>query len=99
MRGPLPKLLGEADKNSFGAADVAETIRLFVLNHIADELRPTLAEPGKRLVDVVHSEHDTQVAEGVHRGIPVIGDDWRSEESRKLEPTVAVWGDEHGDLD
>src|SRR5215207_10125417 len=95
----LPKLLGEADKKSFGAADVAETIRLFVLNHIADELRATLAEPGQRLVDVVHSEHDAQVAERVHRGVPVVGDDGRGEESRKLEPTVAVWGDQHGDLD
>jgi hypothetical protein len=28
----------------------------------------------------------------------VIGDDWRGEESRKLEPTVAVWGDQHRNL-
>src|SRR5262249_15698839 len=65
----------------------------------ADELRAALAEPGKRVVDVVHSEHDAQVAQCVHRGVPVIGDcGWR-EESRKLEPTVAVRGDQHGDLD
>ena len=29
----------------------------------------------------------------------MIGDDGRREESRKLEPTVAVGGDQHGDLD
>src|SRR4051812_29741676 len=73
----LPELLGEPDENPFGAADVAEPIRLFVLNHFANELRATRAEPGKRLVDVVHSEHDAQVAESVHRGVPVIGDDGR----------------------
>src|SRR5678815_4883798 len=52
------KLLGEPDEKSFGASDVAEPIRLFVLNHFADELRATPAEPDERLVDVVHSEHD-----------------------------------------
>src|SRR3981081_4390502 len=39
------ELLGEPDEKSFGAADVAEPIRLFVLNHLADELRATRAEP------------------------------------------------------
>ena|SRR5687768_9633532 len=34
----------------------AEPIHLFVLNHFADELRATPAEPGERLVDVVHSD-------------------------------------------
>jgi hypothetical protein len=29
----------------------------------------------------------------------VIGDDGWGKESRELEPTVAVWSDEHGDLD
>ena len=54
----LPELLGEPDEKSFGAADVAEPIRVFVLDHFADELRAALPEPGERLVDVVHSEHD-----------------------------------------
>ena len=54
----LPELLGESDEKSFGAADVAEPVRLLVLNHVADELRASLTEPGERLVDVVHSEHD-----------------------------------------
>src|SRR5436190_550862 len=98
-RNALPELLGESDQKSFGATDVAEPIRVFVLNHFADELRTTLAEPGERLVDVLHGEHDAQVTESVHRGVPVIGDDGRREESRELEPTVAVRGDHHGDLD
>src|SRR5712672_3542781 len=74
------ELLGEPDEKSFGTADVAEPIRLFVLNHFADELRATLAEPGEGVVDVVHSEHDAQVAECVYRGVPVIGDNERDEE-------------------
>ena len=89
----MPELLGEPDEKSFGAADIAEPIRVFVLHHFADELRAVLAKPGKRLVDVVHSEHDAQVAESVHRGVPVIGNCGRGEKSRELEPTVAVGGD------
>ncbi len=58
-----------------------------------------LAEPGERLVDVVHGEHDAQVAESVHRGVPVIGDHRRREKARELEPAVAVRRAHHGDLD
>ena len=54
----LPELLGEPDEKSFGAADVAEPIRVFILNHFTDELRAALLEPGEQLVDVVHGEHD-----------------------------------------
>jgi hypothetical protein len=54
----LPELLGEPDEKSFGATDVAEPIRVLVLNYFTDELRAALEEPGERLVDVVHGEHD-----------------------------------------
>ncbi len=54
----LPELLGKPDENSFGAPDVAEPIRVFVLDHFADELRAAFAEPGERIVDVLHGEHD-----------------------------------------
>ncbi len=57
-RGAVLELFGEADEKSFGAADVAEPVRLLILNHVADELRASLAELVERLVDVVHSEHD-----------------------------------------
>jgi hypothetical protein len=46
-----------------------------------------------------HGEHDAQVAERIHRCGPVISNDRWCKESRKLEPTVAVWNDQHGDLD
>ena len=54
----LPELLGKPDENSFGAPDVAEPIRVFILDHFADELRAAFAEPGERIVDVLHGEHD-----------------------------------------
>jgi hypothetical protein len=54
----LPEFLGEPDKNSFGSPDVAEAIRVFVLDHFADELRAAFTEPGERVVDVLHGEHD-----------------------------------------
>src|SRR5947209_4696057 len=93
------ELLGDPNEQSFGAADVAEAVGLLVLHHIPDELCADLAEPRERLVDVVHREHDAQVAESIHRSVPVIGNDGRCEESRKLEPAVAVRRDHHGDLD
>src|SRR6266511_1782868 len=95
----LAELLGEPDQQSFGAADVAEPIRVLVLDHFANELRTTLAEPGERLVDVVHGEHDAEVAKRVHRGVPVIGDCRRGEKARELEPAVAIGRDQHSDLD
>src|SRR5205085_12112744 len=42
---------------------------------------------------------DAQVAEGVHRGVPVIGDYTRCKKARELEPAVAVRSAHHGDLD
>src|SRR5262245_15840161 len=94
-----PELLGEPDENSFRAPDVAEPIRVFVLDHFADELRAAFAEPGERIVDVLHGEHDAQVTESVHRGAAVIGDHRRREESGHLEPAVTVRRTHHGNLD
>ena len=52
------EFLGEPYEKSVGSADVAEPIRVFVLDHFAaDKLRAVLTEPGERLVDVVHGEH------------------------------------------
>jgi hypothetical protein len=60
-------LLGLPDEKSFGPPDVAEPLHVFVLDDFADELRAVLAEPSERVVDVVHGEHDAEVAESVHR--------------------------------
>src|SRR5207237_4216116 len=51
-----------------------------------------------RLVDVIHGEHDAQVAESVHRGAAVIGDHRRREKSGDLEPAVTVRRTHHGNL-
>ena len=95
----LPELLGQPDENALGATDVAEPIHVFVLDYFVDELRAVSAEPGERIVEVVHGEHDTQVAQSVHRGVPVIGDHRRREKSREFDPAVAVRRTHHGDLD
>jgi len=52
------EFLGKSDEQPFRPADVAEPIRVFVLDYVAYELRAALAEPFKRLVDVVHGEHE-----------------------------------------
>src|SRR5256714_13823976 len=95
----LPELLGKPAENPFGTPDVAEPIRVFVLDHFADELRAAFDEPGERIVDVLHGEHDAQVAESVHWRTAVIGDHRRREESGHLEPAVAVRRTHHGNLD
>src|SRR5436190_10432504 len=95
----LPELLGKPDENSFGASDVAEPIRLLVLDHFADELRAAFAEPGERIVDVLDGEHYTKIAEGVHRGPAMIGDNRRRKESGQLEPAMPVGCTQHGNLD
>src|SRR5882672_10248876 len=59
---PSAEFLGESDEKPFRPADVAEPIRVFILDYVAYELRAALAEPFKRLVDVVHGEHDAEVA-------------------------------------
>ena len=56
------EFLGKSDEQPFRPANVAEPIRVFILNYFANELRAALAEPFKRLVDVVYGEHDAEVA-------------------------------------
>jgi hypothetical protein len=90
--------LGKPNQNSFGSTDVAEPIRVFVLDHFADKLRAAFAEPGERIVNVIHSEHDAEVPEGVHRSTAVVGDHRRRDESGYLKPAVAVRSSHHGNL-
>src|SRR5262249_57742053 len=93
------ELLGEPDEKPFGPTDVAEPIRVFIPDDFAYELRAAPAEPFKRLVNVVHGEHDAEVAQGIDRGVAMIRDDRRREETRELEPAVAVRCAHHGNLD
>lgn len=93
------KFLGEPDENSFGPPDVAQPIRGFVLDSLADELRAVFPESSQRIVQIIHREHDTQVTQSVHRGLAMIGDNRRREEAGYLEPAVPVRCTHHGDLD
>src|SRR3954453_13546650 len=92
-------LLGQPDENALGASDVAEPIHVFVLDNFVDEIRAMLAEPGQRIVEVVHREHDAEIAESVYRRVPVIGDRRRREKAREFDPAVAVRHTHHGGLD
>src|SRR4029453_9618436 len=93
------EFLGESDEKPFRPTDVTEPIRVFILDYFAYELCAARAEPFKRLVNVVHGEHDAEVAQGVDRGVPVICDDRRCEEAGELKPAVAVRRAHHGNLD
>ena len=81
----LADLLGEPDENALGASDVAEPIHVFVLDDFVDELRAVLAEPGQGFIEVVHGEHDAEVAEGVDRSVAVIGNRRRREKAREFD--------------
>ena len=59
VRLPLSsaEFVGESNEKPFRPADVAEPIRVFILDYLPNELRTAPGEPFKRLVDVVHGEH------------------------------------------
>ena len=61
--------------------------------------RTVLVEGGERIVEIVHREHDAEVAERVYRCVPVIGDRRRRKKARELDLAVAVRHTHHGDLD
>ncbi len=87
------------NEKPFRPADVAEPIGVPIPDYVAHELCAALAKLAKRLVDIVHGEHDAEIAQSVHRGVAVIRDDRRREETRELETAVAVRCAHHGNLD
>jgi hypothetical protein len=56
------EFLGKSDEKPFRPADVAEPIRVFILDDFAYKLRAARVEPFERIADVVHGEHDAEVA-------------------------------------
>jgi hypothetical protein len=88
-----------ADNDSHALYLARRIVAVLVLDHFADELCAALAEPGKRIVDVLHGEHDAEVTQGVHRGVAVIGDHRRRKKPGHLKPAVTVWCTHHGNLD
>jgi hypothetical protein len=93
------EFFGQPDKKPFGPPDVAEPIRVFVPDYFAYEFRAALAKPFQRLVNVIHGEHDAEIAQSVHRSVAVIRDDRRREEAGKLETAVPVRRAHHRNLD
>ncbi len=85
------EFLGEPDEKPFGPADVAEPIRIFVLNDFAYRLRAAIAEPFKRLVDVVDGEHATIGREWAGR-VTGLGD-------QRVEIAMMRTPDGHGRLE
>jgi hypothetical protein len=81
------EFLGETEEKPFRPADVAEPVRVFILDYVAYELRAGVAEPFQRPVDVVRSEHDTKIAPSSARrdGFSV-----RRKKKRKYGPYEAV---------
>jgi hypothetical protein len=55
---PLADLLGQPDEDPFRASDVTEPVLVLVLRQFTNQLGSVRAEPGERIVDVLHGEHD-----------------------------------------
>ena len=68
----LSRVPEQAQSEAFGPADVAELICLLILDDFAYELHAAIAEPFKRLVNVIHGEHDAQIAQSIDWGVAVI---------------------------
>lgn len=98
LGGVRAEFFGEPDEESFGAADVAEAVDVFVLNDFVDEFGAKLVEAGQGIIQVLDGEHDPQVAKGVDGSVAVVGSDGRRFELGKFEPAVAIGGDHHGNL-
>src|SRR5215208_993513 len=54
----LVELLGQPDEDPLRASDVTEPILILVLRQFTNQLGSVRAEPGERIVDVLHGEHD-----------------------------------------
>ena len=70
----LAQFLSESDEKPFWSPDVAEPIRVLISHYFSNELCTTFLKPLKCLVDVIHSEHYPEVAQGIHGGVAVICD-------------------------
>ena len=66
------QLLGQADQDLLGAAQIAEAVRLLVLNDLPHHRCPVRREPGERCVKIVDGKHHAQIAERIDRIGPVI---------------------------
>ena len=56
------EFLGESDKKFFRPTNVAEPVRVIILDDLTYELRAMITQPFKGLVDIVHGEHDAEIA-------------------------------------
>lgn len=56
------EFLSESYEKPFRPAEVTKPIRVLILDDFAHQLCAALAKSAKRLVDVVHREHDAEVA-------------------------------------
>src|SRR5690606_29209176 len=94
-----PELLGKRDDEALRAADVAEPVRVLVLDDLAHELSAMGEQAREDVLDVVDGEHDATYAQRVHgRVLRLRPDRRRRVELVQLDPAVAVRGPHHRDL-
>src|ERR671930_1665848 len=65
----IAELFSQRDNNALGAAEVAESIRVLILHHLANEFSPMFLQTSNDVVDVRDSEHDAAYAQRVYRRV------------------------------
>ena len=95
----LSDLFCQPDEDSFWAVDVAEPVDVFVIHHLANQLRAVWFELFEDRVEVVHVEHHAEVAEGVDGRSSVVFDDGGAVELAEFQAAMAVRCDHHRDFD
>src|SRR4051794_30236971 len=63
------EFLGEPDEEAPWPPDVAEPVNVFIIDDLAHELHAASPEPFERPVEVVHGEHNAEIAQGIDRGV------------------------------
>ena len=96
----LGEFLGQRDDDACRASHIAEPVLVLVLDHLADEFGPALAQASDSVVDVFDCKHDAPEAQRVRRCDRRFElDQFWIAKLGQLKPSVPIWGLHHNDVD
>ncbi len=94
------KFLGQRDDDTRGASQVAESVLVLVLRHLADEFGAVGAQASGSIVDAFNCKHDAPEAQRVRRCYRRFDlDQFWIAKLRQLKLSLPVWSPHHNDVD
>jgi hypothetical protein len=97
---PSEEFLGQRDDDARRASNVAESVDVLVLGHLADEFGAVGAEASDSVVDAFDCKHDAPEAQRVRRCARRFDlDQFWIAKLRQLKPPMPIWGPHHNDVD